>query len=101
MRARWNCRHIGDIRADAVARSVLPDCYSAEDAIFNVQRAALLVDGIFRGASFCKYVCPIGQFHFVSSLVSPREVRVRSLAVCQKCGTYDCIRGNDRARGCW
>jgi len=62
--------------------------------------AALTIDGAFRGASFCKYVCPIGQFHFVSSLVSPREVRVRSAAVCKSCTTYDCIRGNQHARGC-
>jgi cytochrome c oxidase assembly factor CtaG/polyferredoxin len=62
--------------------------------------AALLVDGIFRGASFCKYVCPIGQFHFVSSLISPREVRVRSQQPCKSCQTYDCIRGNERTRGC-
>jgi cytochrome c oxidase assembly factor CtaG len=62
--------------------------------------AALLVDGLFRGASFCKYVCPIGQFHFVSSLVSPREVRVRSASVCKSCATHDCIRGNEHARGC-
>lgn len=62
--------------------------------------AALLIDGFFRGASFCKYVCPIGQFHFVSSLISPREVRVRSQQVCKSCQTYDCIRGNERTRGC-
>jgi len=62
--------------------------------------AALMIDGIFRGASFCKYVCPIGQFQFVSSLVSPGEIRVRSRKVCQSCRTHDCIRGNERARGC-
>lgn len=61
---------------------------------------ALLIDGFFRGASFCKYVCPIGQFHFVSSLMSPREVRVRSAQVCKSCQTHDCIRGNETARGC-
>lgn len=61
---------------------------------------ALIIDGLFRGASFCKYVCPIGQFHFVSSLVSPREVAVKSPQVCKSCQTYDCIRGNERARGC-
>jgi homoserine kinase len=33
----------------SVARSVLPDCYSAEDAIFNVQRAALLVAALATG----------------------------------------------------
>jgi cytochrome c oxidase assembly factor CtaG/polyferredoxin len=62
--------------------------------------AVTVVDGLFRGASFCKYVCPIGQFHFVNSLVSPGEIRVRSMAVCQSCRTHDCIRGNERARGC-
>jgi cytochrome c oxidase assembly factor CtaG/ferredoxin len=55
--------------------------------------AALAVDGIFRGASFCKYVCPIGQFNFVQSLVSPLEIKVRELATCQTCRTKECIRG--------
>jgi polyferredoxin len=61
---------------------------------------AVLIDGFFRGASFCKYVCPIGQFHFITSLVSPGEIRVRSIAVCQSCRTFDCIRGNSQSRGC-
>ncbi len=44
--------------------------------------AAFAVDGLFRGASFCKYLCPIGQFNFVQSLVSPLEVKVRDRDVC-------------------
>jgi cytochrome c oxidase assembly factor CtaG len=62
--------------------------------------AALLVDLRYRGASFCKYVCPIGQFHFVHSLVSPLEVRVRDPSACARCATHDCLRGNDAHRGC-
>jgi cytochrome c oxidase assembly factor CtaG len=62
--------------------------------------AAFLVDSVFKGASFCKYVCPIGQFHFVHALVSPLEVKVRESAVCGSCSTHDCIRGNARQRGC-
>jgi cytochrome c oxidase assembly factor CtaG len=62
--------------------------------------AALVVDACFAGASFCKYVCPIGQFQFVQSLVSPLEVRVRRPAACADCRTQDCIRGNAHARGC-
>ena len=62
--------------------------------------AACAVDGLFRGASFCKYVCPIGQFHFVASTVSPLEVRVRELDVCSRCTTHDCLRGRDERRGC-
>jgi len=40
--------------------------------------AALLVDGLFAGAAFCKYVCPIGQF--ISSNRSFRRWRCRSRA---------------------
>jgi cytochrome c oxidase assembly factor CtaG/polyferredoxin len=61
---------------------------------------AFVVDGFFAGASFCKYVCPIGQFHFVNSLVSPLEIKVRSAAVCGTCKTHDCIKGNAQQRGC-
>ena len=60
----------------------------------------LLVDGLFRGAPFCKYLCPIGQFNFVASLVSPLEVRVRDPQVCADCRTKDCIRGRGKQRGC-
>ena len=62
--------------------------------------AAVLVDSIFRGASFCKYVCPVGQYHFVVSLVSPREIAVKDKGTCRSCTTYDCLRGNETSRGC-
>ena len=53
----------------------------------------------FAGASFCKYVCPIGQFNFVQSLVSPLEIQVRDPVVCASCRTKDCIRGRDDIPG--
>jgi hypothetical protein len=55
--------------------------------------AALVIDGVFKHATFCKFVCPIGQFNFVASTVSPLEVKVRDQSVCVTCGTKDCIRG--------
>ena len=55
--------------------------------------AALTVDLVFSGASFCKYVCPIGQFNFVVSTLSPLELRVREPATCRACRTADCIKG--------
>ena len=61
---------------------------------------AFVIDGFFRGAAFCKYVCPIGQFNFVQSLVSPLEVKVRDPEVCASCRTKDCIRGRDGIPGC-
>jgi hypothetical protein len=59
--------------------------------------AAFVIDGLFRGANFCKYLCPIGQFNFVQALASPLEVKALDPAVCASCQTKDCIRG---ARGC-
>jgi polyferredoxin len=61
---------------------------------------AFLMDSMFRGASFCKYVCPIGQFNFIGSLLSPAALKVRSASTCSTCVTRDCIRGNAQQRGC-
>ena len=55
--------------------------------------SVLIIDGFFKHAVFCKFVCPIGQFNFAASLVSPLEVAVRDHEVCDGCKTKDCIRG--------
>lgn len=61
---------------------------------------ALLVDSLFVGGNFCKYVCPVGQFNFAASMLSPVELGMRSKAVCDSCATSDCINGNQKQRGC-
>jgi hypothetical protein len=68
--------------------------------IINYFLVAFAIDALFSGASFCKYVCPIGQFQFVASLVSPLEVKVREPGICASCKTHDCLRGNKHQRGC-
>ena len=55
--------------------------------------AALIVDLLFKGASFCKHVCPIGQFNFIASTISPSELEIREAATCRGCRTFDCIKG--------
>jgi ferredoxin len=55
--------------------------------------SALAVDLVFSGANFCKYLCPIGQFNFVASTMSPLELRVKDISTCQTCRTVDCIKG--------
>jgi polyferredoxin len=61
--------------------------------------AALVVDLTFRGAAFCSHVCPLGQFNFLTSTLSPLEVRQRSDEVCRQCATADCVKGRfDGAR---
>ncbi len=59
--------------------------------------AAVVVDVLFAGATFCKYICPVGQFNFIASTVSPTEVRVTDLATCRTCRTVDCIKGRRAA----
>lgn len=54
---------------------------------------AFAVDTLFRGAAFCKHICPLGQFNFFGALISPLEVKVRRADVCTACRTKDCIRG--------
>lgn len=54
---------------------------------------AVVVDSLFTGFAFCKYLCPLGQFNLVASTLSPLEVQVRDLDVCAACRTKDCING--------
>jgi polyferredoxin len=62
--------------------------------IISFFAGALAIDAIFKHAPFCKFVCPIGQFNFIASTVSPLEVKIRDGDVCTQCTTKDCIRGN-------
>ncbi|MCE9618878.1 MAG: cytochrome c oxidase assembly protein [Planctomycetes bacterium] len=62
--------------------------------------AATAIDLLFEGASFCKWICPIGQYQMAMSTASPMEVRIRAEDVCQTCQTHDCLRGNASSPGC-
>jgi ferredoxin len=55
--------------------------------------AALAIDLAFSGATFCKYICPIGQFSFVASTVSPLQLQIKQPGTCGTCRTVDCIKG--------
>jgi hypothetical protein len=61
---------------------------------------AIVIDSVFKGASFCKHLCPIGQFNFAASTMSPTELRVIDRETCRTCRTSDCIKGNAERRGC-
>jgi hypothetical protein len=61
--------------------------------------AALAIDLVFAGGTFCKYVCPIGQFNFTASTLSPLELKIHDLATCRSCRTADCIKGRPASSG--
>lgn len=62
--------------------------------------AAFTIDGVYGGASFCRSLCPIGNFQFVGSTISPLVVGPRNAAVCASCSTHDCLRGGPTGPGC-
>jgi ferredoxin len=60
---------------------------------------AIVIDTVFKGASFCKHLCPIGQFNFVASTMSPIELRIVERETCRTCRTSDCIKGSPANAG--
>jgi polyferredoxin len=54
---------------------------------------AIAVDVVFAGATFCKHLCPIGQFNFTAAAMSPTELRIVDRDTCRTCRTSDCIKG--------
>ena len=55
---------------------------------------------LFERRSFCRYVCPVGGFIGLYSLVAPVELRVRDPLVCRDHRTKDCYLGNEGGYGC-
>lgn len=62
--------------------------------------AAFVLEALFAESPFCKYVCPLGTFNFVSSTVSPLQISVRSQDVCRTCVGKECINGSTAVSGC-
>ena len=60
---------------------------------------AIVIDTVFKGASFCKHLCPIGQFNFAASTMSPTELRIVERETCLTCRTSDCIKGSPAQAG--
>jgi ferredoxin len=62
--------------------------------------AAFVLEALFTESPFCKYVCPLGTFNFVSSTVSPLQIAVHSQDVCRTCVGKECINGSTAVAGC-
>ncbi|GIK64381.1 MAG: hypothetical protein BroJett018_21750 [Chloroflexota bacterium] len=55
---------------------------------------------LYENRVFCRYVCPVGGFIGLYSLMAPIEVRVADPQVCATHTPKDCIIGNEYAYGC-
>jgi len=57
--------------------------------------AALVVDTLFPAGTFCRYVCPLGNFNFALSTVSPSQVVAVDPDVCRACVHKPCLHGRE------
>jgi len=55
--------------------------------------AALVVDVFFPAGSFCKYVCPLGNFNFALAHTSPTQIAALDADVCDRCEHKPCLHG--------
>lgn len=54
---------------------------------------ALVIDTLFSAGTFCRYVCPLGNFNFVFSSVSPTQIVAKDHDVCRSCEHKPCLQG--------
>ena len=54
---------------------------------------ALAVDTLFPAGTFCRYVCPLGNFNFVFASASPTQITAVNHDVCRSCEHKPCLQG--------
>ncbi|MBI1281355.1 MAG: 4Fe-4S binding protein [Anaerolineaceae bacterium] len=62
--------------------------------------AAVALSVLYDNRVFCRYVCPVGGFIGLYSMLSPLELRVLDCKTCQDHTAKDCVVGNERGYGC-
>jgi polyferredoxin len=55
--------------------------------------AALIIDTLFPAGTFCRYVCPLGNFNFVMASSSPTQITALDHDVCRQCEHKPCLQG--------
>ncbi|MDZ4347841.1 MAG: cupredoxin domain-containing protein, partial [Candidatus Binatia bacterium] len=65
--------------------------------ILSLILAAATFHFFFERRAFCRYICPIGGFLGLYSMVSPLELRSKDETVCRRCRHKACYRGSTLA----
>ena len=55
---------------------------------------------VFKGRSFCRYVCPIGGLIGIYSMFSPVELRNRCVETCRNHRVKECVKGTQKSHPC-
>lgn len=61
---------------------------------------ALVLSLVFERRVFCRYLCPVGGFVGLYSLVAPVELRVKDPEVCRHHREKECYLGSEKGHGC-
>ncbi len=59
---------------------------------------ALVIDTLFSAGTFCRFVCPLGNFNFIFSSASPTQIRAKDHDVCRSCEHKPCLQGRYSAK---
>ena len=54
---------------------------------------ALAIDTLFPAGTFCKYVCPLGNFNFAFASASPTQITAVDHDICRDCEHKPCLHG--------
>ena len=61
---------------------------------------AIIMSMLFERRAFCRYLCPVGGFIGLYSLISPIELRIINKDVCKAHDVKTCYTGNHDGYGC-
>ncbi len=59
---------------------------------------ALVIDTLFPSGTYCRYVCPLGNFNFLYSSASPSQITAVDHDVCRSCADKPCLQGRYSAQ---
>jgi polyferredoxin len=55
----------------------------------------LAIDTLFPSGTFCRYVCPLGNFNFAFATASPTQIAAVNPDVCEGCRDKPCLHGRE------
>jgi hypothetical protein len=107
LRWRWPCRlknmwlqNFGFLGVALFSAFLLTRPNVSAWVLLSFMVTGVILSILFENRVFCRYVCPVGGFIGLYSLVAPIELRVADPQVCATHTTKDCITGNERGYGC-
>ncbi|WMT57429.1 hypothetical protein [Truepera radiovictrix] len=56
---------------------------------------ALIIDTLFPAGTFCRYVCPLGNFNFALATASPTQIAAKDADICRRCEHKPCLHGRE------